>query len=268
VSVYSLNGDNSLSIIGTKDLAHGTDWLSDEKVTIGDDVYYRVATNEYVKASQVYPYKLVNMNMRTNDNFGRQLYRADGTLIPNRTLAQNADFSTDRIAYINGEQFYRVNPDEFVKADNAYEVSTADIGGHKFADRGNIATFSDQPDVQAYRQDSNNVMSYVGTRVLPHTTDWLTDQKLTIGNDTYYRVASNEYVKASQVYPYEYSHANIRTTSTSNKNLYTAEGKLIANRQLAANSDWRTDRVMYIDGVEYYRVATNEFVRADDIYIY
>jgi len=40
---------------------------------------------------------------------------------------------------------------------------------------------------------------------------------------------------------------------------------LIKNRSLASRTDWLADSIVYINGVEYYRVATNEFVKASDV---
>jgi len=131
-----------------------------------------------------------------------------------------------------------------------------------------IATYPDQGNVPIYQLLTDNSMTPCKNRELAHTTNWLTDRKVTIGKDIYYRVATNEYVKATRVYPYEYTNVKIRTNSDSNKRLYTAEGNLVGNRQLAANSNWKTDRIAIINNVKYYRVSTNEFVRTDDVYVY
>jgi len=274
VQIYTKNADNTMSLIGNHKLGNGTDWLTDQILTNNNnDTYYRVATNEWVKASQVYPYKSVNKNMKTYGSFDKTLYNAEGNIISGKVLSKNTYFTTDRIAYINSNDFYRVTPNEFVKATNAFEANGTNSGDTNNSDniiseRNTISTFSDQPDVQLFSQTSDNKITNIGNRKLAHNTDWLTDQKVIIDGESYYRVATNEYVKASQVYPYKYGLVNVRTTNTSSKRLYTAEGNLIANRQLAANSNWRTDRTTYINGIEYYRVATNEFVRADDVYVY
>lgn len=52
--------------------------------------------------------------------------------------------------------------------------------------------------------------------------------------------------------------------TNSNTNVYTIDGKLVSNRQLAENSDWAVDKEETINGEAFYRVATNEWVKKDD----
>lgn len=49
--------------------------------------------------------------------------------------------------------------------------------------------------------------------------------------------------------------------------LYNNQGQLIknSNRALAPGSTWRTDRVITVDHISYYRVSTNEFAVLSDI---
>lgn len=122
-------------------------------------------------------------------------------------------------------------------------------------------------DIPIYTLDSENKMVLINNKALSNDSGWYSDQKLVVNNDIYYRVATNEYVKTTQAYPYESTKAVLRTTN-SNKRIYTADGKLITNRELAADSDWYTDQIVQINGEKYYRVATNEFVKANDSNIY
>lgn len=46
-----------------------------------------------------------------------------------------------------------------------------------------------------------------------------------------------------------------------------AHGDLIENRALAANTDWRVDKLVTINGKAYYQVATNEFVPVADVVV-
>lgn len=47
--------------------------------------------------------------------------------------------------------------------------------------------------------------------------------------------------------------------------VYDENGNLNKNVALSPNSDWQTDEYMTIKGEKYYRVATNEFVKADNV---
>jgi hypothetical protein len=55
-------------------------------------------------------------------------------------------------------------------------------------------------------------------------------------------------------------------TVSANKiaNLYTANGALIHNRALAANSAWAVGKIVDINDEMYYQVATNEYLNAAD----
>ena len=187
VQVYSLDGDNTMQDAGLRNLAHGTGWFSDQIVTVAGVKYYRVATNEYVKATQVYPYQDVKLTIETHDVTDKPLYDAAGTLIKNENLGAYTDWKSDRLVTIDGTDYYRVSIGSFVKAS----------------------------DVNPYQ----TIKSYV-------------------------RVDSNVGTVGIQV--------------------YDSQGKAI-NRTVSANSAWFTDRITYIHGVKYYRIATDEYVKFDDV---
>lgn len=130
-----------------------------------------------------------------------------------------------------------------------------------------VATFNNEDNVPLYARNSDNTMSRIGNRALSRNSAWFSNKKLTINNVSYYQVATNEYVRADQVYPYQNVNIDIRTYAGSSKTLINANGET-SNRALAANSDWFTDRIATINGDKYYRVSTGEFVSVNDAYIY
>lgn len=103
---------------------------------------------------------------------------------------------------------------------------------------------------------------------LPSNSDWHTDLKKTINGTTYYRVATNTWVKDSDVYIYFEQPTYVRTYLDSYKTLVNSQEKEVMNRALQAGSDWYSDRYAYFDGVKYYRVATNEWVKSGDVFEY
>jgi len=186
VQIYTLGANDSMSPVTDQDLAKKTNWQSDQKIIIGDDTYYRVATNEWVKANKVYPYHENTMDIRTYDGSDKELFKAEDDLIKSRDVAADSSWFSDRIVELNGVK--------------------------------------------------------------------------------YYRVATNELVRASDAYIYQPLKQVIKThESSTGIPLYTAKGILIKNRYLASKSAWLSDSIVYISGIEYYRVATNEFVRASDV---
>lgn len=95
-------------------------------------------------------------------------------------------------------------------------------------------------------------------------TDWRVDKTKEYGGNKYYRVATNEWVKASDAYVYEDQSLIVRT-GDSTQNLTNSQGNMVSNRALSSKSSWRIDRLAYINGVTYYRVATNEFVPTEKV---
>ena len=186
IPIYQWNYDN-MTVLKSQQLAPQTDWFTDQTIVVSGIKYYRIATNEWVKASQVYPYRDLDTHIRTYDKTTKVLYESADQIVGNREIQPNSSWYSDQIAYfIDGEKYYRIADDEFVKASDAYVY---------------------QP----------------------------TKMTVRVKNDT----------------PIQ--------------NLYTAKGELITNRSLVADSDWFVDSIVYINGIKYYRVATDEFVKASDV---
>ncbi|WP_338233168.1 SLAP domain-containing protein [Companilactobacillus muriivasis] len=124
-----------------------------------------------------------------------------------------------------------------------------------------VGTFYDKPDVQLY-DDSGSELT---DRKLVPNSDWFTDESMSLGGVKYYRVATNEWTKAKDVYLYYPDSTDVLVNRGNVATLVTAEGKTVTDRALQANSGWYTDRYIYVNNAKYYRVATNEFVSADDV---
>lgn len=124
-----------------------------------------------------------------------------------------------------------------------------------------VTTHADNPAATLYKKDG----TVVSNRALASNSSWFSDQQMTKNGETYYRVASNEWVKASAVYPYEDYKLVIRTGSESYQRLTTSKGKDVSNRALAVNTAWKVDKLAHINGQDYYRVATNEFVPVNEV---
>jgi len=117
VSLYNLNG-NTFNLNNSRALAAGTDWYSDKYVTTKDMTYYRVSTNEWVKASDVYTY---SPDSTIFDNGDKITYLVDSKnqLIKSRALNPRSSWLVDRVGYLgdysNPIRTYRVATNEFVK---------------------------------------------------------------------------------------------------------------------------------------------------------
>lgn len=105
------------------------------------------------------------------------------------------------------------------------------------------------------------------SETLKNDKDIVISQKMTRNNVTYYRIDDNQWVKATDVYAYVPSPSFVHAFSDSNKSVVNIEGKAV-DYELAADTDWRTDRYTTINDVKYYRVASNGFVKTDDVLEY
>ncbi|MFD1471703.1 SLAP domain-containing protein [Companilactobacillus mishanensis] len=124
---------------------------------------------------------------------------------------------------------------------------------------GTIATFPNGGVVPLYNGEGTQ-----STRSLGADSAWQSDQTKTINGEKYYRVSTDEWVKASQVYEYSGQNRSITTNSGAVKALYATDGSR-SNRSLAPGSAWFTDKLANINGTQMYRVSTNEWVAASDV---
>lgn len=125
---------------------------------------------------------------------------------------------------------------------------------------------------------SDGSMTTITNRALGNNTPWQTDQTKEINGETYYRVATNEWVDAKYLSNNNSSDSS-QTDATTNMNVIKVNNnsgsyvqilalqsdgtmKNVTNRALGNNTSWQTDQTKDIDGITYYRVATNEWVAA------
>lgn len=124
-----------------------------------------------------------------------------------------------------------------------------------------IATYTKKPDVKVYDYDGRLMTD----RKLAPGSNWYSDELMQLNGVKYYRVATNQWVKASDVYLYYRKASKVRVNSDILAKLVTDEGKTVTDRALQESSNWYTDEYTYINDVKYYRVATNEFVSANQV---
>ncbi|KRK64639.1 hypothetical protein FC72_GL002047 [Companilactobacillus tucceti DSM 20183] len=174
VKLYNRDG----KLISDRMLGINTDWLSDEEYTLDDVLYYRVSTNEFVKASNVYVYLYQGPTfIRVYNNEKGDLINYTGAPV-SRSLRPSTEWRTDRIAVINGRNYYRVSTNEFVPVEEVYEYESV---------HNNITT--DEP-TTVYDERGNQT----GV-VLPANAAYKVDKVVVINGDVYYRVATNEFIK-------------------------------------------------------------------------
>jgi hypothetical protein len=152
---------------------------------------------------------------------------------------------------------YTINKDApnatiFVKKSDDSNVEDSDI----------VATYPDKGKyVKIY--DANGDLN--DRAVLSAGSSWIIDQTKEINGVEYYRVATNEYIKASDAYKYTPLQSVVTTTNGDVKPVYNSKGQLIIDVALDHSTPWYTDRSATINGEKMYRVATDQWVRASDV---
>jgi len=107
----------------------------------------------------------------------------------------------------------------------------------------------------------------VKNKQLAKYSDWKSDQTIKVDGIKYYRVATNEWAKASDVYRYEATQGIVDTKNAEITYLVESDTTNVKNRGLAAKTSWKYDRIAYLGDKEtkHYRVATKEFVHEQDV---
>lgn len=285
--IYDNNGK-----VTPRSLAANSSWITDEiKITADGTMYYHTGFNQWVKASSNVTLESTsaadtitgidvdindpitanvtipsNMGDQEVDNqtggIGKKIsvpvpnikgYTPDKTSVQ-ATVNEDGTITTDeKVTYT------KAKPPVKVPSNNGNSSSSVEIG--KGYLEQTIAVHPDEKTAQLY--------SFTGKGFAPEknvalagNTDWFSDQMITIGNTRFYRVATDEWVKNSDIYVYE-TNARVYTTNKQTS-LVNSKNQTISNRALAKDTDWDVDRVAYLGNyqnpVKAYRVATNEFV--------
>ena len=129
----------------------------------------------------------------------------------------------------------------------------------------NISTHGGKGSMKLYNVVDGKELK-MSNRSISAGTDWYSDKELTFKGEKYFRVSTNEWVSAKDVYEYTNKKQIVKTKADSRKAVVNSQGKM-STRGLSKNTPWASDRVVFINGKTYFRVSTNEFVSTDDVTI-
>jgi len=284
-------------------LAGDTAWATDkQRIMNNGDTYYEVGKGEWIKQDtgvssdstpvddklksyiQVFSAEPVMADVSISSNKGNQVvpnkagnigdtididvptikgYTADkktvkATVNPDRTIT-----TTETVTYSIDKPNTPNKPNNGNHGHHSGESESNDEEkiGHAYLDQ-TIATYLHRDAVGLYSLTGNS-LNYVKNRALAPGSDWFTDQMITLDNMRYYRVATNEWAKATDVYVYEAVSKILNTDKTTT--LVNDEENNVKNRELAADTAWKVDQIDYLGDYQNptttYRVATNEFVK-------
>lgn len=275
-SGYWVNIDDLSKLITASDFGlgvgeyDGTYFHVPQPDTVTSDVTFKSNKGEQTSESQSI---VIDDLSDINDEFDIEVPALDGHKADKKTVKGKLVVKIDE----NGQAKFDivvVDPDDagYITY-TADETTTPDKPGN-----GNSGSSSSKPNIKNVKRlvtthpYSDSVSLYklngdsISNRALAHNSEWFSDQEVTVKGVKYYRVATDEWIKASDAYVYE-SQDLVITTGPEIQYLTTSRGKTVSNRALAGDTSWKVDRLIYIDGVEYYRVATNEFVPVNSVKI-
>lgn len=151
-----------------------------------DDAIYQInSSNRNVKISvkKVADSDDLGLVSTYPDGGSVQVYDNNGKAV-NIELGQASNWVTDQLKTINGIEYYRVATDKYIRADKAY----------KYVPFSNVAMTSKETPVYDSKGKVNT------EKVLAKNTPWYTDRIAKINGIKMYRVATNMWVKASEVH--------------------------------------------------------------------
>lgn len=127
------------------------------------------------------------------------LYTVDGKAITSRLLGPNSDWKTANKLVLNGKAYYQVATTEWVPADKVTVISQTDnnTDTNSTAEKADRKTVTTKNVSYTPLYDGNG--KEISNRGLGASSAWATDQMQTINNVKYYRVATNEWMMASDI---------------------------------------------------------------------
>jgi len=182
------------------------------------------------------------MLIRVYNNVRGELVDYQGTKL-SRELSPSSQWHADRIAVINGQHYYRVATNEFVPVEQAYPYSVVDA---------EVTTNFETPIYNERGEKLDIALLANGT--------YKADKVVTMNGVNYYRVATNQFIPVAAVR--DYANVNFNMTTNVITPIYNEHGQSL-NIELPAKESYKVDRVIYVNGVHYHRIATNMFVIAN-----
>lgn len=191
-----------------------------------------------------------NIAISTPSDNGGQISSNTQAVKGETTSKENSDLPYDKIVNIGGKQYYKISDTEYLLVNKGISYTPIKTKTVVKVNKASASLFDSKGDKLKM--------------TLPAHSNWLTDGIAIINGVKMYRVSSDSWVAASSVnvssgdksvvaFPKVYE-AKVKTP------VYSARGKLLD--YLPAGTSWKVDRKVVIKGIAYYRISTNEFIKA------
>jgi len=209
---------------------------------IGGKLFYLVGYGQWVLASDYSTVKSETSGVVRTFGSDTGLVDAYGQPISG-SLAPNSEWKYSRIVTISGSDYYQVATNEFLPVDSSIAFTPVTVKTNVNVTKKTIV----------YNSKGQQLMLS-----LPTDSNWVTDGCAIINGTKMYRVATDEWISSTSVTAYQPVSGQYHATKSTT--LYDQTGQSLS-RVLPANTSWKVDQVVVINGAHYYRVATNEYVR-------
>lgn len=289
-TLYDENGNPIL-----RSLDNFTSWKLGATKSIKGVTYYKVATNEYVSASgiqiqgQVTPSATITKTpgyIGTIHKSGALSYDDNGNMT-NHSFGNFTSWKLDASKTINGTTYYRVATNQWISSEdmdiqdstgksinsnNTSENTSNTAGITKTTGYiGTVGYNGGAFGTTACDDNGNSVGLFYGA----NTSRKLTGMKLFNGK-AYYRIATNQWLLGSAMTIKDGSGNVVGNQSTpiphstgvvtSYAAIYTSAG-MPTGYVLPQKTEWQLGSVITMNGKQFYKVATNEYILTSSVTI-
>lgn len=210
----------------------------------------------------------INDVITVTNSSGAPVYAINGNNVSTtgRILVPNSPWKTNQKVVINGNTYYQVSTNEWVKAEDGQLQNQTDSNNNGSNNIKGIVSVNVNNGAPVYALN-NNSMSLTG-RLLSNKTAWQTGQWKVIAGVTYYRVSTNEWLRANDVklsgIEMGQKVATINKADGASVYALTGDSMSLTGRTLANRTAWLSSQRISINGTNYYQVSTNEWIISND----
>lgn len=210
----------------------------------------------------------INDVITVTNSSGAPVYAINGNNVSTtgRILVPNSPWKTNQKVVINGNTYYQVSTNEWIKAEDGQLQNQTDSNNNGSNNIKGIVSVNVNNGAPVYALNNNN-MSLTG-RLLSNKTAWQTGQWKVIAGVTYYRVSTNEWLRANDVklsgIEMGQKVATINKADGASVYALSGDSMSITGRTLANRTAWLSSQRISINGTNYYQVSTNEWIISND----
>ncbi|WP_125589922.1 SLAP domain-containing protein [Companilactobacillus jidongensis] len=281
-----------------------TAWKLSAKKTINGSTYYKVSTNQWISASKLSVRDaggtLVNESINSTTvtktpgyigtiNKGGTLSYDDNGNMTTNAFGNYTSWKLDAMKVVNGLTYYRIATNQWIDA----SAMTVNDSNGKVVNVTDTTDPSVDPGANA-SSDVTKTAGYIGEilsndgmgtssyddngnptgKFYDQFSRWQLTGTKTISGTQYYRIATHEWLLANAINVYDAGGKQVTNSSTTSTNKV---GKVINYAEifndqgvstqyvLPKSTEWSISDSKTVNGVLYYKVADNEWIKSDTV---